>query len=391
MMNIITETLMFPYRKGLIEKPLRDAHILFLNAEDPTLLNGLASPVLIQPRIDKARPLIEAGYKIAQESVKRFDAVWVLPGKDREETQYLLACAVRSCLEGGLIIAAAPNDAGGKRLEGLFENLGLIPQAESKHKARVVYATVDNGYNHERAEAWFAQGQEQPILDGKFISRPGLHGWDKVDAGSALLARHFPPDLSGSIADFGCGWGYLSLQAAAVSKKITCLTLVDIDSRAVDIAKRNVQRQHPDLPMETMWADLTHPQMSSPRRRGSSSASARLVNSIRRPDGLVDPRLRGDDEEEGFGPFDAILLNPPFHAGTHAVPALGQAIITTAAQSLKAGGKLYLVANRHLPYEKTLGALFKQVEVLEDAGGFKAFLCRAPESSSSGSPPLADH
>ena len=77
-----------------------------------------------------------------------------------------------------------------------------------------------------------------------------------------------------------------------------------------------------------------------------------------------------------LGPFDAILLNPPFHAGTHALPALGQAIITTAAQSLKPGGKLYLVANRHLPYEKTLAALFEQVDVLADEDGFKAFVCR---------------
>jgi len=338
-MDYITETLLFPYRKGLIEGPIPESRLLFLNAENPTILKEFFAPVLVQHRYDKAKPLIEAGFKVTSDSPDgKFNTVWVLPGKDMTEAQYLLAQAVRSAAEGGTILAAAPNDAGGKRLEGLFEELGLSPHAESKHKARVVFASVDSGWNRALAESWFAQGQEQHILNSDILSRPGLHGWNKVDTGSALLARHLPPDLNGSIADFGCGWGYLSLQALAVSKNIKRLTLVDIDARAVDIARRNVRSQHPDLPVDTLWTDLTHPDVKP-------------------------------------GPFDAILLNPPFHDGTHALPAIGQAIITTAARSLKPDGRLYLVANRHLPYEKTLGALFGRVDVLGDEDGFKAFVC----------------
>ena len=202
----------------------------------------------------------------------------------------------------------------------------------------MVFASADKGWNRGQADIWLAQGQEQHILNSTLLSCPGLHGWDKVDTGSALLARHLPADLSGSVADFGCGWGYLSLQAATVSKKITRLTLVDIDARAINLAQRNLQSQNPALPVDTLWTDLTHPDTRS-------------------------------------GPFDAILLNPPFHDGTHAVPALGQAIITTAARSLKKTGRLYLVANRHLPYEKILHTLFNRIDVLGDENGFKAFLC----------------
>jgi 16S rRNA (guanine1207-N2)-methyltransferase len=268
-----------------------------------------------------------------------FDAIWLLPGKDMTETQYFLAQAVRSATEDAVILAAAANDAGGKRLEGLFEDLGLSPHSESKHKARVVFTTVGREWNREQADIWLKQGGEQPILDGSLLSCPGLHGWDKIDAGSALLARHLPPDLSGNVADFGCGWGYLSLQAASISKRITHLTLIDIDSRAIKLAQHNVRSQNPALPVDALWTDLTYPDVK-------------------------------------LGPFDAILLNPPFHEGTHAVPALGQAIITTAAKSLKKTGCLYLIANRHLPYEKTLQALFSRVELLADENGFKAFACR---------------
>jgi len=352
-MGLTTETLMFPYRKGLLEVPAAASRPLFLNAEDPEIVKDLSSPMLIQPCFDKARRLIEAGYKVAQEPEGKFDTIWILPSKDMEETQYLLSLALRAAAQGAVVVAAAANDAGGKRLEALFEELGLAPHAESKNKGRVVFATVDGEYNRDQAKTWFSQGREQPILNSLLVSRPGLYGWDKVDIGSALLARHLPPDLSGSVADFGCGWGYLSLQALARSKNILRLTLIDVDSRAVDIAARNVQSQHPDLSVEAVWTDLTHPHVK-------------------------------------LGPFDTILLNPPFHAGTHADPAIGQSIIMTAAQSLKADGRLYLVANRHLPYEKTLTGLFKQIDVIADEGGFKAFVCKAPGTSSSNYPPSVD-
>ncbi len=339
-MNSITETLLFPYTRGLIERPKPDSRLLFLNAENPSLLKELTSPVLVQPRYDKARSLIEAGYKVIPARPEgKFDTAWILPGKDMTETQCLLAQTVISAKENGIILAAAPNDAGGKRLEGLFENLGLTPHAESKHKARVVYASIDKNCNKEQAGIWLAQGQEQFILNSDLVSCPGLHGWDKVDTGSALLARHLPADLRGSVADFGCGWGYLSLQAAATSKKITRLTLIDIDSRAIYLAEKNVRNKHPSLTVEALWADLASP----------------------------DKRL---------GKYDVILMNPPFHEGTHAVPALGQALITTAAHALKPSGSLYMVANRHLPYEKTLQALFSRINPLADENGFKAFDCK---------------
>ena len=42
-----------------------------------------------------------------------------------------------------------------------------------------------------------------------------------------------------------------------------------------------------------------------------------------------------------------------------------------AAQSLRPGGRLLLVANRHLPYEATLVQAFGSLRVLAEGGGFK--------------------
>src|SRR4051812_46025716 len=116
-MNPASETLFFPYDKGLLPRPNGDCKVLFLNAENHPLLKRLTSPVLVQPRYDRARTLIDCGYEVIPNppSSGNFDTVWILPSKDIAETHYLLATALRAVKTGGTILAAAANDAGGKR------------------------------------------------------------------------------------------------------------------------------------------------------------------------------------------------------------------------------------------------------------------------------------
>ena len=57
-------------------------------------------------------------------------------------------------------------------------------------------------------------------------------------------------------------------------------------------------------------------------------------------------------------PIDTVVMNPPFHTSRSADPALGQGFITSAARNLTRNGNLWMVANRHLPYEATLSEMF---------------------------------
>ena len=75
--------------------------------------------------------------------------------------------------------------------------------------------------------------------------------------------------------------------------------------------------------------------------------------------------------EAGPAIYDAIVCNPPFHAGRAAEPALGQGIIAAAARALRPGGRFYLVANRGLPYEPQLKANFATFETLADNNKFR--------------------
>jgi 16S rRNA (guanine1207-N2)-methyltransferase len=164
-------------------------------------------------------------------------------------------------------------------------------------------------------------------------SQPGIFSWNRVDPGSALLEQHLSV-LSGRGADLGCGIGYLS-GAILRSPEVQHLTLLDIDRRAVEAARRNIQ----DPRAEIRWSDV----------RGS------------------DPRLAS---------LNFVVMNPPFHDGGTEDRALGVGFIRRAAEMLRTGGSCWLVANRHLPYEAELKPLFKRVVVIAETGGYKIFEAR---------------
>jgi len=71
-------------------------------------------------------------------------------------------------------------------------------------------------------------------------------------------------------------------------------------------------------------------------------------------------------------------MNPPFHAGRAADPALGRAFIAAAARMLAPSGQLWMVANRHLPYEATLRETFRNVADAGGDGAFKVFHATRP-------------
>ncbi|WP_319824756.1 class I SAM-dependent methyltransferase [Thalassovita sp.] len=180
---------------------------------------------------------------------------------------------------------------------------------------------------------WFAPAGDyadwvgRPARVDGFVTRPGVFSADGVDAASRLLADALPP-LSGKVADLGAGWGYLSARMLADHPGIRQLHLVEADHAALVCARENVT----DERAQFHWADATT------WRPGSK--------------------------------LDVVVMNPPFHTGRAAEPDLGRAFIATAAASLAPSGQLWLVANRHLPYEAALSAAFA---VVEEAAGDNRF------------------
>jgi 16S rRNA (guanine1207-N2)-methyltransferase len=73
-----------------------------------------------------------------------------------------------------------------------------------------------------------------------------------------------------------------------------------------------------------------------------------------------------------------VVCNPPFHSARAADPALGAAFIAAAARLLAPRGTLWLVANRHLPYERALDAQFAEVRPLGEEAGYKLVAAGRP-------------
>ena len=175
----------------------------------------------------------------------------------------------------------------------------------------------------------FAAGGPQIVPGLEAWSQPGVFAWDRIDPGSALLAEHLPP-MKGEGVDLGCGYGALSIVVLR-SPAVTKLKMVDLDRRAIQAARRNIE----DDRAKVWWSD------------------ARIL--------------------EGQGDKDFVVSNPPFHDGGAEDRRLGQAFIRKAAELLKKGGVAWVVANRHLPYEAELNAAFKRVRLVAEAGGYKLF------------------
>ena len=71
---------------------------------------------------------------------------------------------------------------------------------------------------------------------------------------------------------------------------------------------------------------------------------------------------------------DLVATNPPFHSGKEVDTRAAQAFLEQSAQALAPGGRLLLVANRFLHYERPMAALFGKVETLAQNGRYHLLL-----------------
>ncbi|MBI2739666.1 MAG: class I SAM-dependent methyltransferase [Rhodospirillales bacterium] len=261
-------------------------------------------------------PRIESGaYRLGQ----------LLLTKHKEENFANIARGWSLLAEGGILVCSGSNDDGAASLEKqVGKAFGLDGQL-SKFHCRVFWLTRGA---KAPPDYWRELATLRPV-EGGWLSQPGIFSWDRIDDGSALLARHLPNDLAGHIADFGCGWGYLTREVLAFSREVTRIDLIDAEHRAIEAAQANIA----DARASFHWLDLA--------------------------------------QEAAPATYDAVVCNPPFHAGRASEPGLGQSMIAAAARALRPGGRFYMVANRGLPYEPQLKAHFASFETLTDNNKFR--------------------
>jgi 16S rRNA (guanine1207-N2)-methyltransferase len=331
-------TLVHALDAGLPGLPQPPARILFINAEvGPGLRDVLAGHAVQAAQADRGAYLAAAAAGLDAKPCAEgmaFDAALVLSGRHRGAGERDLAEALERTRAGGTVVVAGLKDNGiaslRKRIGEAFPIDGSVP----KHHGVAFWFRVPAGAR-DLAVALRVDNPDVSV-DGRFRSAPGMFSHDRIDPGSALLAASLPSEMGGHVADFGAGWGYLAAELLARCPRVKALDLYEADAKALDAARGNLAGA--TVPLSFHWHDLTSEAV--PRR------------------------------------FDAIVTNPPFHAGRAADPSLGQGFITRAAAALKPGGRIFLVANRRLPYERTLAALFRDVKEIGGDGAFKVLSAR---------------
>lgn len=169
----------------------------------------------------------------------------------------------------------------------------------------------------------------------RFLTDRGVFAYRGVDRGTRLLLEALEIGPEDEVLDLGCGYGVVGIVAASLAPRGRAV-LVDVNARAVELARENA------------------------RRCGVSNVEV----------------LHGDLYAPVAGrTFDVVATNPPIRAGR----AVVRAVVEGAPAHLKPGGRFYLVA-RTAQGARTLGRLvaevFGQAEEVERGGGYRVYRAR---------------
>ena len=273
----------------------------------------------------------DQGFDVVTEVGGPYVAAIVRLPRAKAEARAMMA-GVAAVTEGPLVVDGQKTDGVDSYLKDMRRR-GDVGEVISKAHGKLFVVT-----SAELSE-WLRV--DQPLVEGRFRTGPGVFSADGVDPGSRALAEALPPRLKGRVVDLGAGWGYLS-DAVLQREGVVSVDLVEADHAALDAARQNIVDERASF----HWADaLTY-----------------------RPKAAV----------------DHVVMNPPFHQGRAVDARLGQDFIRAAAAMLEPKGQLWLVANRHLPYETVLAEAFRSVQPLAHTSSFKLFHATSPKRRSKG-------
>ncbi len=168
---------------------------------------------------------------------------------------------------------------------------------------------------------------------------PGVFSFNELDRGTQLLLEHLPDVTGEQVLDIGCGYGVIGLIAAL--RGAANVTLADSSLLAAACARKN-QALNQVSNAQVVCADLLN---FAP-----------------------------------LAPYTLILTNPPFHSGKAVDYQITETLIQHAHLALPPGGRLVLVANRFIRYQRLMQAVFGSFTTLAETGKFQVLAAtRTPD------------
>ena len=200
-------------------------------------------------------------------------------------------------------------------------------------------------FNHDGgAEHYFTPSPKSELkfriiktyLRGKpfrFLTATGVFSKKRIDLGSKVLVKHMLLPEKGYVLDVGCGYGVVGIAAAVFNPNLYVI-MVDVNKRAVRLAKRNIKIN-------------------------------RVNNAEVRRGNLYEP------VKDML--FDCILSNPPISAGIATV----ETIITDAPKYMTKGATLQMVVKSKIGrerFKRIFEETFGNFTVLAKESGYRILM-----------------
>ncbi|MGE0133883.1 MAG: methyltransferase [Dehalococcoidia bacterium] len=271
----------------------------------------------------------------------RADAVAIRAPREKQVARQLIHDAFEALRPGGrLYLAGALRDGMKPYLEYASGRFGGMQPLAMRKGCRVALGV--------RPEAGASFPGDDPLLDHRYFhrfnvelrghaievqSRPGVFAWDRLDDGTRALVGTIEVEPGDRVLDLGCGNGLIGVVAARLAPGVS-VTMVDADVVAVEAARR--------------------------------TAAA---------NGIEGCEVRLDDGASALpdAAFDVVAVNPPFHLDRATDTRTAERLIEDAHRVLRPGGRLFLVANRFLPYDRPIVAAFGHCHTASEDRSYRVF------------------
>jgi len=325
---------------------LSGAHCLVVNDEHGALCVALAPPQLWT---DSALSATSLGRNLERNRRQPVAILWSTdapaPGftlvilrvpKQLAFFEYQLAQLARALAPGAVVLAAGMDKHLSPNTAALLERyLGPTRRHRGERKARLFSTLRDT--RQAPAPSATARYRCAP-LDAELVALPNVFSRDRLDPGSALLLQQLARlEPASRVMDLACGNGVLGLAALrwGLGRE-----LVGCDESAMAIA------------------------------------SARINAAALLPGRESALHWHHGDGLQGWrgAPCDLILCNPPFHLQHTVDDFAGRHLLAGSAAGLRPGGRLCLVANRHLDYREVLRREFHPPRSLARDARFTVWL-----------------
>ncbi|MGB5789198.1 MAG: methyltransferase [Pseudoalteromonas nigrifaciens] len=239
--------------------------------------------------------------------------------------QYQLSELSEVLAPGTPVIAAAKTkDVHNSTIKAFEQFIGETKTSLAVKKSRLIISHAQGGYKAADFPVnWPLEGTDFTISN-----HANVFSRDSLDIGARFFFNYLPEtNKAKSIIDLGCGNGVVGLMALSRCPNAN-ITFVDESYMAVESARLNVE-----LNMEAKYEQCSF---------------------------VENDCLSGFERDS----VDMVLCNPPFHQAQAVTDHIAWQMFKEAKDTLKEGGELRIIGNRHLDYHDKLNRMFGNCKLL---------------------------